>query len=310
MVKAKPPLALIAGPTASGKSELALRLAEKVGGMVINADSAQIYRDLSIVAASPDADEKARAPHRLYGVRDGAEPCSAADWATLAKEAIAEAREDGLTPILVGGTGLYLRTLLDGIAPVPDIESDIREAIRATDTATNYAALRNEDSAAAERLNAGDTTRIARALEVVRSTGKPLSYWQARKEGGIGDQVELHVIILTPPRDWLAERCDRRFVKMVDEGALDEVQTLLDRKLDPALPVMRAIGVPELAAYLSGDTSLDEAIAAGQLSTRQYMKRQYTWFRNQPPAHWPRFEQPLDDEAALAEALAQLTPSA
>lgn len=303
MAKSLPPLALIAGPTASGKSELALRLAEASGGTVINADSAQIYADLSIVAASPDEDEQARAPHRLYGVRDGAEPCSAADWAALAKGAIAESHEAGPLPILVGGTGLYMRTLLDGIAPVPTIDPDIRRTIRDAPTDENYAALQKEDADAAATLNAGDTTRIARALEVVRSTGKPLSYWQSRKEGGIGDEVALRPIVLTPPRDWLAERCDRRFAKMVEAGALDEVGALLDRNLDPALPVMRAIGVPELASHLNGEASLDEAIAAGQLATRQYMKRQYTWFRNQPPADWPRFDKPLDSEEAYEAAL-------
>ncbi|MCJ8189741.1 tRNA (adenosine(37)-N6)-dimethylallyltransferase MiaA [Sphingomicrobium aestuariivivum] len=310
MAKVLSPLALIAGPTASGKSELALRLAEADDGVVINADSAQIYADLSVLAASPDAAEQARAPHRLYGVRDGAQPCSAADWATLAKNEIAAAHAADKLPILVGGTGLYLRTLLDGIAPVPDIDPAIRAAIREAETADNHAALEQEDPVAAARLNPGDSLRIARALEVVRSTGHPLSYWQARKEGGIGDEVALRPLLLLPPRDWLAARCDRRFAAMVEQGAVEEVETLLARGLDPALPVMRAIGVPELSAYLSGDIGLDEAIAAGQLATRQYMKRQYTWFRRQPPGDWPRFTDPLDCEDALARALALLAPAA
>ncbi|MCJ7420284.1 tRNA (adenosine(37)-N6)-dimethylallyltransferase MiaA [Sphingomicrobium astaxanthinifaciens] len=305
-----PPLALIAGPTASGKSELALRLAEAKDGVVINADSAQIYADLSILAASPSPGEQARAPHRLYGVRDGALPCSAADWAALAKQEIAVARAAGKLPILVGGTGLYLRTLLDGIAPVPEIDPAIRAAVRDTDTASNYAALATEDPAAAARLNPGDSLRIARALEVVRSTGHPLSYWQARKEGGIGGAVTLRPLLLLPPRDWLAARCDRRFETMVAAGAIEEVTALLARGLDPALPVMRAIGVPELAAHLAGETSLDDAIAAAQRATRQYMKRQYTWFRRQPPADWPRFSDPLDSDDALARALALLAPPA
>ncbi|WP_343347780.1 tRNA (adenosine(37)-N6)-dimethylallyltransferase MiaA [Sphingomicrobium sp. XHP0239] len=305
----KPPLALIAGPTASGKSELALRLAENANGTIINADSAQIYADLRIVAASPSARERERAPHRLYGVRDGGEACSAADWAMLAKAAVGQAIDAGRLPIIVGGTGLYLRTLLEGIAPVPDIDPDIREAIRTTDTATNFSSLEREDPAAAERLNKGDTTRIARALEVVRSSGKPLSFWQARKEGGIAKDVTLRPLLLLPPRDWLAERCDRRFETMIEQGVLEEVRELLGRGLDPALPVMRAIGVPEIASYLAGDRSREDMIAAGQLATRQYMKRQYTWFRNQPPAHWPRFAEPLDDEAAIERALALLSPA-
>ncbi len=278
--------------------------------MVINADSAQIYADLSILAASPSPGEQARAPHRLYGVRDGALPCSAADWAALAKQEIAVARAAGKLPILVGGTGLYLRTLLDGIAPVPEIDPAIRAAVRDTDTASNYAALATEDPAAAARLNPGDSLRIARALEVVRSTGHPLSYWQARKEGGIGGAVTLRPLLLLPPRDWLAARCDRRFETMVAAGAIEEVTALLARGLDPALPVMRAIGVPELAAHLAGETSLDDAIAAAQRATRQYMKRQYTWFRRQPPADWPRFSDPLDSDDALARALALLAPPA
>ena len=305
----KPPLALIAGPTASGKSELALRLAEREGGTVINADSAQIYADLDIVAASPSAVERARAPHRLYGVRDGSLPCSAADWAGLAKTAIAEAREAGRLPILVGGTGLYLRTLLDGIAPVPDIDPAIREAIRATPTDVNHAALQVEDPEAAARLNPGDTTRIARALEVVRSTGKPLAHWQARKVGGIRDDVTLRPLLLLPPREWLAERCNRRFAQMIEQGAVEEVRVLLDRDLDPALPVMRAIGVPEIVSLLSGERTREEMVAAGQLATRQYMKRQYTWFRNQPPADWPRFTEALDGDAAVERALALLSPA-
>ncbi|MEN3971571.1 tRNA (adenosine(37)-N6)-dimethylallyltransferase MiaA [Sphingomicrobium sp. XHP0235] len=303
----KPPLALIAGPTASGKSELALRLAEGVRGTVINADSAQIYADLSIVAASPSEEDRARAPHRLYGVRDGADACSAADYAALAKAAIAEAQDAGRLPILVGGTGLYLRTLLEGIAPVPDIDPDIRLAIRSASTSDNYIALQSEDPKAAARLHAGDTTRIARALEVVRSTGRPLTHWQDRKEGGIGDVVDLRPLLLLPPREALARRCDARFNRMIETGAIEEVETLLARNLDPALPVMRAIGVPEIASHLTGERSREEMVAAGQLATRQYMKRQYTWFRNQPPEDWPRFLESLEDPGAFERALALLS---
>ncbi|MBB3763547.1 tRNA (adenosine(37)-N6)-dimethylallyltransferase MiaA [Sphingomicrobium lutaoense] len=306
MAKFYPPLALIAGPTASGKSALAILLAQEANGVIINADSAQIYSDLDVVAARPSPDELAAAPHRLYGVRDGARPCSAADWAALARVEVDEAHEKGLLPILVGGTGLYLRTLLEGIAPVPDIDPDIRASIRSRDAAANHADLAKEDPDAARRLHPGDSLRVARALEVVRSTGKPLSYWQAHKEGGIGDKVGLSPLILLPPREELFELCDRRFECMVEEGALDEVEALLARHLDPSLPVMRAIGVPEIAAYLAGETSREEMIAAGQLSTRQYAKRQYTWFRRQPPGDWPRFEHfPRPGEGA-EEAVALL----
>lgn len=306
MAKSLPPLAVIAGPTASGKSALALALAKATNGVIINADSAQIYADLHIVAATPSEAEQAEAPHRLYGVRDGALPCSAADWAALARHEIETAHVAGRLPILVGGTGLYILTLLDGIAPVPPIDAAIRKQVRAASVEENYARLQQEDPEAATRLNPGDTTRIARALEVTLSTGRTLKSWQSAKEGGIGAAHRIHAMILLPPRDWLNQRCDQRFSQMIEHGALEEVEALLARKLDPALPVMRAIGVPEIAAYLRGETSRDEMIAAGQLATRQYAKRQYTWFRNQPPADWHRFERPLDEPGALAEAVAML----
>ena len=308
MVKAeRPPVALIAGPTASGKSELALRLAERTGGAVINADSAQIYRDLPILSAAPSAADRKRAEHLLYGIRDGAEPCSAADWAELARAEIDRLHREGRLPILAGGTGLYLRTLLDGIAPVPPIDPQIRAEVRAAGVAENLAALAPLDPVAAATLNPGDTTRIARALEVVWSTGRTLAHWQQQREGGIGDAIDLKALILLPPRGWLHERCDLRFATMVKQGALEEVQSLLERGLDPDLPVMRAIGVRELATHLRGERTIEQAVAAGQLATRQYAKRQYTWFAHQPPPDWLRFDEPLEGEA-FDRALALLDP--
>ena len=298
MAKAdKPPVALIAGPTASGKSALALALAERTGGAVINADSAQVYRDLPILSAAPSPRDRERADHLLYGIMDGAHPCSAADWAARAKAEIARLHGERRLPILVGGTGLYLRTLLDGIAPVPPIDPGIRAQVRAASVAENLAALAPQDPAAAATLNSGDTTRIARALEVVRSTGRTLKEWQERREGGIGPGIGLQAIILLPPRPWLYARCDERFSKMVHQGALAEVEALLARKLDPNLPVTRAIGVQELGAHLRGELTLDQAIAAGQQATRRYAKRQYTWFAHQPPPEWLRFTDPLEGEA-------------
>jgi len=289
-----PPLALIAGPTASGKSALALALAERSGGVVINADSAQVYRDLRIVSARPSPEEEARAPHRLYGYRDGALPCSAANWAADARGEIAAAHAAGKLPILVGGTGMYIRTLLDGIAPVPPIDPDVRAETRALPVAEAYRALSLEDPEADARLRPGDTQRIARALEVVRSTGKPLSVWQQAKAGGIGGDVRLAPLLLLPPRDWLGVRCDQRFEQMMSEEGLAEVSSLLARNLDPALPVMRAIGVPEIAAFLTGEIDRDEALRRGRIATRQYAKRQYTWFSRQPPEDWPRITEPID----------------
>ena len=298
-----PPLALIAGPTASGKSALALALAEAENGVVINADSAQVYRDLRIVSARPDAVEEARAPHLLYGYRDGAEPCSAADWAADARQAIEHAHREGKLPILVGGTGLYLRTLLDGIAPVPAIDPAVRAAVRAMSVSDAYALLVMEDPEAAARLRPTDTTRAMRALEVVRSTERPLGAWQQEKVGGIGASVSLRPLVLLPPRDWLYQRCDARFEAMMSEAGIEEVRALLPRGLDPALPVMRAIGVPEIAALLRGEVTREEALAAGRMATRRYAKRQYTWFSRQPPTEWPRRFEALVC-GAIADALA------
>ncbi len=272
---------------------------------MINADSAQVYADLCIISARPTAGDEARAPHRLYGYRDAAQPCSAADWAGDAKRAIAEAREARRLPVLVGGTGLYIRTLLDGIAPVPEIDPAIRSAVRSFTVLHNYAALEREDPPAAARLRPSDSTRVARALEVVRSTGRSLSDWQEERSGGIEAEVDLVPLIMLPPRDWLYERCDRRFEEMMSGEGLEEVHSLLARRLNPMLPAMRAIGVREIAAFLGGDLSRAEALAAGQIATRQYAKRQYTWFSRQPPEHWPRFTEPLDC-GGLANVLADL----
>ncbi len=285
---------------------MALRLAEQNDGVIVNADSAQIYRDLPILSAAPGPDEVARVEHRLYGALDGSGSCSAADWASMATREIADIHASGRLPVLVGGTGLYLRTLLDGIAPVPAIDPDVRRSVREASVADNRARLAGLDPSSAGRLKPGDTTRIARALEVVLSTGRTLADWQEQREGGIAGVIALKPIVLLPPRDWLYRRCNQRFAQMVELGAADEVRSLLARKLDPDLPVMRAIGVREIAAWLDGDVSIDEAIVAGQQSTRRYAKRQYTWFAHQPPEDWPRFRDTLEDEH-IREALRLLS---
>ncbi len=290
----KNPVALIAGPTASGKSALAVKLAEIANGVVINADASQVYADLRVLSARPDAAEEARAPHRLFGYRDAAEACSAADWAADAKAAIADAHDTGKLPILVGGTGLYLRTLIFGIAPVPEIDPDIRAAVRALPVERAHAALAIEDPAMGH-LRPQDTTRIARALEVVRSTGHSISDWQKQLVGGIGGQVRVAGAILLPPRDWLRARCDARFEAMLEQGAIEEVEALRARRLDPDLPAMRAIGVPEIIAWQDGLIDRETMVTQAQAATRQYAKRQYTWFRNQPPADWERCEAQPDD---------------
>jgi len=308
MPSPKPPLTLIAGPTASGKSALALALAQQIHGVIVNADSAQVYRDLRVLSAAPSREELNRADHRIYGVQDGALPCSAVEWAVMAKREIAAVHAAGRTPILVGGTGLYLRTLLDGIAPVPGIGPEVRSRVRAQSVEENRSKLETLDPAAAARTKPADGARINRALEVILSTGRTLAEWQEQREGGIADSVELHPLILLPPRKWLYARCNERFAHMIDQGAVSEVETLLARKLNPNLPVMRAIGVRELSAYLLGTSTLDETIAAGQQATRRYAKRQYTWFAHQPPAEWPRFKEALDIDS-IGDALAMLQPN-
>jgi len=266
-----------------------MALAERTGGVVINADSAQVYADLRVLSARPSLAEEARVPHRLFGTIDGAESCSAARWAAEARDEIAAAQAAGRLPVLVGGTGLYLRTLIDGIAPVPEIDPAIRAAVRAMPVAEAHRALLAADPLAAARLAPADTTRVARALEVARSTGRTLAAWQEAWVGGIGGSVTLVATVLLPDRDWLLARCDARLEAMFAEGAVEEVARLMARDDVPlAAPIRRAIGVPEIAAMLAGEISRKAALAAAKLATRHYAKRQYTWFRNQPPADWTR----------------------
>ena len=294
--ESRPRVALIAGPTASGKSALAIALARKADGVVINADASQVYADLQILSARPNAQEMGDIPHRLFGHIDGAQACTAARWATEARNEIRRVHDKGQLPVLVGGTGLYIRTLLDGIAPVPDIDPAIRAEVRALPVAEAHMALAREDPQAAARLPAADTSRVARALEVIRSTGRTLADWQLHKSGGIADQVTLAPLILLPPRDWLIDRCDSRFEQMVTGGGVEEVEALLARDLSPDLPVMRAIGVPEIAGWLRGQMDRAAMLDRGRIATRQYAKRQYTWFSRQPPADWPRETGKIDDK--------------
>ncbi len=272
---------------------MAVQLAEALAakgrkGVIINADSAQVYADLQILSARPSAAEMRGIEHRLFGMWDGAAACSAADWAQAARAEIDAVHRDGGIPVLVGGTGLYIRTLLDGIAPVPPIDPAIRASVRALPVPDAYAALIKEDPARAARLAPADTTRVARALEVVRSTGRVMAAWQAEKVGGIAGQVALHPAVLLPSRAWLYDRCDRRFSKMLGCGAIDEVRALIDRQIDTAMPVMRAIGVPEISDFLAGKIDFAVLEARGAQATRNYAKRQYTWFRQQTPDTWPR----------------------
>ncbi len=266
-----------------------MMLADANNGVIINADSAQVYADLRVLSARPGIEDEARVPHRLFGHVAADAAYSAALWAAQARAEIVGAHGQGMLPILVGGTGLYIRTLLDGIAPIPAIDPAIRAWARDLPVAEAHRLLAIDDPAAAARLAPADTTRVARALEVVRSTGRTLADWQSHRQGGIAGEVALTPLILLPDRDWLFPRIDARLEAMFDDGAVDEVATLMARlDIPAAAPVRRAIGVREIAGMLAGSASREEALAMAQLATRQYAKRQYTWFRNQPPPDWPR----------------------
>lgn len=285
----------LGGPTASGKSALALALAEQANGVVINADSMQVYDALRIITARPSAADEARAPHVLYGYRPAAPACSAADWAADARRAVESTWEAGQLPIVTGGTGLYFRTLISGISPIPDIPAAIRANIRARMAEEGPDALHRDlaglDPASAARLEPGDSQRIARALEVQAATGRTLSDWQREPNvGGLDRTADFDPLslVLTPPRPLLYDRCDLRLRLMMSEdpasgGGLAEIRALMERDLDPALPVMKALGVPEFMAYLRGELDFETALSLGQTATRQYAKRQMTWFRNQFP---------------------------
>jgi tRNA dimethylallyltransferase len=288
---------LIAGPTASGKSALALELAGRIGGTVINADSMQVYRDLRVITARPTTDEEARASHRLYGHVDAAVNYSAGQYVGDAGVAFHEVQRTGRVAIFVGGTGLYFKALTAGLAAVPPIPAEIRDSVRARLAQNGAGALHAELSAhdplAAARLNPNDRTRVARALEVVEATGRSLLAWQNDGLPPLIDASAVRVFV-TPDRATLYARIDARFDAMLAAGALDEVRTLAARGLDPLLPAMKAHGVPWLIRHLAGEITLDEAADKARLDTRHYAKRQFTWFRHQL-GDWPR----VAPEAAL-----------
>ncbi len=277
-------LLVIAGPTASGKSALASALAGEFGGTVINADSMQVYRGVPILTAQPSQAEQERLRHRLYGVMAPSEVCSAGIWRAMAAEACEAAWAEGRLPVVVGGTGLYLRSLVEGLSPVPEIPDDLRDESRALfaelGNARFHERLAERDPVMAARLDPGNSQRLVRAWEVLVATGRSLADWQADpREGGL-DAKSL-TLLLSPPREALYQNCDRRLEIMLDQGALAEVEALTALGLDPALPAMKALGVAEFSAYLRGESDLASALATAQQSTRRYAKRQLTWFRHQ-----------------------------
>ncbi|MCU0986760.1 MAG: tRNA (adenosine(37)-N6)-dimethylallyltransferase MiaA [Acetobacteraceae bacterium] len=280
----RPAALIVAGPTASGKSALALALAERLDGAVINADSMQVYRDLRILTARPTPEEEARVPHLLYGVRDAAQPASAGWWREAALVAMEEARAAGRLPILCGGTGLWLSALVNGIGGMPPVPVPVREAARALAAEIGaealHARLAAADPATAARLEPGDSQRVIRAWEVLQATGEGLAAWWA-KPGEAPAPWRFAMILLKPPRAEVRAAIDARFLAMLEAGACEEVRALLARGLDPALPAMKAHGVPNLAAALAGHIPLAQAVAEGQAMVRQYAKRQDTWFRHQ-----------------------------
>jgi tRNA dimethylallyltransferase len=283
MAEPTPRAILIAGPTASGKSALALELAERLGGVVINADSMQVYRELRILTARPTPEDEARAPHALYGHVPAAEAYSVGRWVADAAEAIAEARAEGRRPILVGGTGLYFRALLEGLAPIPAIPAEVREKWRVRaqmePAADLHQLLAGRDAETAARLAPGDTQRIVRALEVLEATGQSLSSWQELRGTPVLREEEATRFVLMPERAELHRRCAARFVAMLDEGGLEEARRFTRLGLAPDLPAMRAIGLRPVLRYVAGEIDREEAVRQGIAETRRYVKRQATWLR-------------------------------
>ncbi len=298
------PVILLAGPTASGKSALALALAEKFGGTIINADSMQVYRDLRLITARPSVEEERRMPHALYGHVDAAENYSVGAWRSEAAAELAMAERQSRAAIVVGGTGLYFNALTRGLTAMPPIPKQVRDDVRARLKSDGAAALHDElkrlDPHAAARLNRGDRARISRALEVMVATGRSIRDWHEDAKPDGPDSLRAVRIFLSPERDELARRIGARFDAMIEAGAIEEVRALMARNLDPSLPAMKAHGVPWLIRQLRGEITLEQAVEGAKRDTRQYTKRQETWFRNQLPEFaW------VDPEKALAAVEAQ-----
>ncbi len=296
-----PPVLLIAGPTASGKSALALRLAERLGAEIVNADALQLYRDLRILTARPTREDEARAPHHLFGVADGADGWSVGRWLAAVLPILNAIAERGRTAIVTGGTGLYFHALTRGLAEIPPVDNAVRRAaterLEAQGETAFRGALAHADPAAEARIAPGDRQRLIRAMAVLDATGRTLSAWQADTQPPLPADA-WRAAVLEPDRPALYARCDARFYAMIEAGAVEEVRALLLRRLHPAAPVMKAVGVRELAAHLDGDLRLDEAAAKARQETRRYAKRQLTWLRNQAP-DWPRLRTAADVEEFL-----------
>ena len=275
---------VVAGPTASGKSALALALACKYNGVVINADASQVYKDIPIISAAPTDDDKAKAEHLLYGILEANEKSSVTDWSRLVVEAIRDVWKRGKLPIVTGGTGFYIENLVKGVSPIPETKVEIKQKVAEIFDKSGvegvYKTLQEVDGKGAKLVNPNDTTRVRRALEIFCDTGISIDEWFQRPMISLLPEADFQVVVLLPKLSDLEEKCSKRFDIMMQEGALEEVMVLMNKNIAPEKPIMKAIGVPELISFLRCEISLEKAVDLAKLHTRQYAKRQLTWFRN------------------------------
>lgn len=287
MMQTHPPIIILAGPTASGKSALALDIAQMLPAVIINCDSKQIYREIPIITAQPSADEQAITSHRLYGCISASEHCSVADWIALAKDEISAVHARGKVPFLVGGTGMYIQALTQGISSIPTISPTVRsmarEMLACMGNEAFHEYLTQRDPVMARRLAKGDSQRMVRALEVIEQTGVSLSQWQQVAPQKIYNEHQIITFFFSPEREKTYQNCEKRFHLMLDRGVIEEIKALQSMNLEPTVPAMKAHGVPELLAYLNGQMTLEQASAQAILNTRHYIKRQWTWYRHQMP---------------------------
>ncbi len=270
------------GPTASGKSALALSIAQKIGAVIINCDSKQLYKEIPIITAQPSLEEKKQVRHEMYGVISVSEHCSVGRWLDMVKPVIEKVWGRGEIPLLVGGTGMYIKYLTQGIPQMPDISEDIRQNVRKEIADCGSGAVHAKlDAIMQAKLFPNDSQRVARAYEVFLQTGKSLAYWQSQPAIPVFNNADFRKFFLSPPREKVYENCNMRFEKMLDEGVMQEMERLKLMELSPDLPAMKSHGVPELIAYLDGNLSKEDAIEQAKRNTRHYIKRQFTWFRGQ-----------------------------
>ncbi|MDB2414829.1 tRNA (adenosine(37)-N6)-dimethylallyltransferase MiaA [Rickettsiales bacterium] len=282
----KKPIIIISGPTASGKTAISIEVAKHYGNFeIINCDSKQFYKEMPIITAQPTKQERGDIPHHLFGVLSMKDSCSVTDWLDMALPIIKDVQKRGKVPLIVGGTGMYIKSLMHGLSPIPDIDPDIRRKVREMSLSQGsqavYEKLKELDPQTAAKLNPGDSQRVSRAYEVILQTGKSLSYWHSLENKMPYPEAEFLLFFVTPNRDWVYQRCNERFDQMIKQGVIEEIAALGDEDFDNELPSVRSHGVREMKAYINGQVSLEEAIKQSQTNTRKYVKRQFTWFNNQ-----------------------------